>query len=192
LARYGAFEDPYCQKGSSVLVNKRGIVSATELEAFEVAMFTLRSAQPLPIGPFDPAHYRAIHHHLFQDVYDWAGQYRTVRTAKLDAMFCYPEHIASEMDRLFACIFGPHFESGTAPEEFIVAATDFLAELNAIHPFREGNGRTQLTFLFLLGERAGHHFDLARIRPEEMLAAMVASFNGRVGALVHEIERLLD
>lgn len=189
---YDAFEDPACYPGSFVLKNRAGIQAQDLLDAFELEMVELSREEGLPKGRFDPAHYRAIHRHLFQDVYDWAGQYRTVRTAKEGAMFCYPEHITSQMDALFVRLPGPDFAHGAAREPFIAAATDFLSELNAIHPFREGNGRTQLTFLFLLGERAGHHFDMTRIRPDALMAAMAESFHGRVGALRGEVERLID
>ena len=174
-----------------MLLNKQGIASAGELEAFEVAMFTLRYRQPLPNGKFDPAHYRAIHHHLFQDVYDWAGEYRTIRTAKNKTMFCYPEHIDGQMNTLFECLRKPAVTGETPRDEFVAFAAKFLSELNAIHPFREGNGRTQLTFLFLLGHRAGITLDMTRIRPQEMLAAMIASFDGDLGALEDAIGRLV-
>ncbi len=152
---------------------------------------TLRASQPLPDGKFDPAHYRAIHHHLFQDVYDWAGEYRTIRIAKNKTMFCYPEHIDGQMNTLFECLKNSAFTGGELRDEFIASAAKFLSELNAIHPFREGNGRTQLTFLFLLGHRAGITLDMTRIRPQEMLSAMIASFNGRLKPLEEEIEMLL-
>jgi cell filamentation protein len=192
LTGYSNFEDPYCYKGGSVLLNKRGIGSAVELEEFEVAMFALRALQVLPVGNFDPIHYRAIHHHLFQDVYDWAGEYRTIRIAKNDTMFCYPEYIAEQMDSLFEQLQGVPFITSSAPEDFVTAAASFLSDLNAIHPFREGNGRTQLTFLFLLGHRARHALDMTRIRPGEMLAAMIASIKGKLDPLEAEIARLLQ
>jgi cell filamentation protein len=132
-------------------------------------MFTLRSIQPLPSGDVDPAHYSAIHRHLFQDVYDWAGEYRNIRIAKGGSMFCFPEHIVDQMELLFASLQSAPFVPDATAEEFVTGATKFLADLNAIHPFREGNGRTQLTFLFLLGERAGFALDMTRIRPQEML-----------------------
>jgi len=56
--------------------------------------------------------------------------------------------------------FGP---KGLSPQKFADAAAHLLAELNAIHRFREGNGRSQLSFLILLAERAGHPFDLAKV-----------------------------
>ncbi len=106
--------------------------------------------EELPSGSFDPTHYHAIHQHLFSEVYDLAGEYRSVRTAKGGDMFCYPEHITGQMDLLFASLASAPFLPGATATDFITAAAGFLADLNAIHPFREGNGRTQLTFLFLL------------------------------------------
>ena len=79
---YDAFDDPYAYKGSDVLKNRLGIRDADQLQRFELEMWMVRSAEPLPSGHFGAAHYRAIHRHLFQDVYAWAGRYRTVRTAK--------------------------------------------------------------------------------------------------------------
>ena len=106
-------------------------------------------------------------------------------------MFCYPEHIAGQMDALFPCLQEAPFTGGAPHGDFVKAAASFLAELNAIHPFREGNGRTQLTFLFLLGERAGVSLDMTQIRPQEMLDAMIASFDGKLAALEEEIGRLV-
>ena len=188
---YDSFDDPYCYRRTSTLKNKLDLRDYNELEAFEHESVSAKGDEPLPTGRFDPNHYRAIHHHLFGAVYDWAGEYRTVRTAKGGDMFCYPEYIAGQMDLLFASLSDPAFAKGSPKEGFITAAATFLADLNAIHPFREGNGRTQLTFLFLLGERAGHPLDMARIRPQTMLNAMVESFHGRLGALGRELVRLV-
>jgi cell filamentation protein len=191
LSAYERFDDPYCYPNSSVLKNRADARSPEVLETFELRATTLRSNESVPNGKFDPAHYRAIHRHLFQDVYEWAGEYRTIRIAKGNTMFCYPEYIGEQMDVLFACLRETPFTSGASREEFITAAASFLADLNAIHPFREGNGRTQLTFLFLLGERSEVSLDMTRIRPQEMLAAMIASFDGKLEALEAEIGLLV-
>jgi cell filamentation protein len=154
-------------------------------------MVTMRLVSALPQGQFNPAHYCAIHRHLFQDVYEWAGEYRTIRIAKNSAMFCYPEHIAEQMEILFASLSGASFTPGIATKDFIATAASFLSDLNAIHPFRDGNGRTQLTFLYLLGDRAELALDMTRIRPQEMLSGMIASFGGKLGPLEVEIGRLV-
>jgi cell filamentation protein len=188
---YDAFADPYCYKNSFVLKNRAGLRDAAALEAFELEMTALRAEEPLPAGRFGPVHYRAVHRHLFQDVYRWAGRYRTVRTSKDGNPFCFPEHIRAQMDALFAAL---RDKGGLAPhdrEHFIAMAADFLGELNAIHPFREGNGRAQLAFLHLLGLRAGHPFDFAQVQPETFLPAMIASYGGELKPLREELAALL-
>ncbi len=175
---YQAEPDPYCYPGTNVLRNKANLRSAGTLEEFETAMTFARSEEPLPGGRLTVTHYRAIHHHLFQDVYDWAGKFRTVRLAKGVSTFCYPEHIAREMRRLFAWLRDRRYLRHRTAAEFSREAAHFLSELNAIHPFREGNGRTQLTFLAFLAERAGHPLDLDRLDPAAMLAAVIQAFHG--------------
>ena len=71
-------------------------------------------------------------------------------------------------------------------------ATIFLATLNAIHPFRDGNSRTQLAFIALLAARAGHSLLLARLQPQRFLNAMVKSFHGDQQPLQIELRRLVD
>jgi len=189
--KYDAFEDPYSYRGLNCLKNRLGLRDPALLEAFEVEMSTLRAEEPLPDGRFGPPHYRRIHWHLFRDVYRWAGRYRTVRTAKNGNWFCFPEHIDSQMTQLFRRLTEPAFKPGTDAAAFVPATAEFLAELNAIHPFREGNGRAQLAFIHLLGLRAGHQLRLERIRPETFMPAMVESFQGRLAALKAELEALL-
>jgi cell filamentation protein len=180
---------PY--KNTFVLKNKAGIRGAARLQAFELEMSTLRAEEPLPAGKFAPAHYRKVHYHLFQDVYRWAGRYRTVRTSKGGNWFCYPEYIESSMNQLFKKLATDAFRAGASSDNFVDATAEFLGELNAIHPFREGNGRSQLSFLHLLGSRAGHPFRLVQFDRVTFLPAMVASFGGDNRLLLNELRKLL-
>lgn len=188
---YEAADDPACYPGTKVLINLPELRTAAELEAFETEAVGGRSLEPPPVGDFDPAHYRALHRHLFQDVYDWAGEYRTIRTAKGASMFCYPENIHKEMVKQFATLEQPAFLPGSDIDAFVRATADFLGELNAIHPFREGNGRTQLYFVRLLGLRAGHPFRSEAVERDAFLRAMIDSYYGRTDALIDELERML-
>ena len=140
-----AHRDPYCYKGTSVLKNRQGIRSQDRLTRLETAVVAQRALEPLPRGTFGTRHYRAIHRHLFADIYRWAGSYRTVRIGKGASMFCYPEYIDAEMTKLFSGLIGAQYFQGLSADGFSMRAAEFLAELNAIHPFREGNGRTQLS-----------------------------------------------
>lgn len=94
------------------------------------------------------------------------------------------------MRRLFYWLKEENFLKGRTQADFAAGAAYFLAELNAIHPFREGNGRTQLTFLALLADRAGHPLDLDKLDPDATLEAMIESFNGNLMPLTNLIEAL--
>jgi cell filamentation protein len=192
FSAYEVFNDPYVQRGTGVLKNKIGISDIAALEAFEVEMSSLRAEEPLPLGRLGAAHYRRVHHHLFQDVYSWAGKYRTVRISKEGNMFCYPENIDREMKRLFEKLRNSNFLSDLEFEPFIAGTAEFLAGINAIHPFREGNGRSQLAFTYLLSRRAGHPLRLSKITRRGFLPAMVASFHGDLRPLERELRALRD
>lgn len=191
FAGYDAFDDPYSYKGTNILKNKLGLRDPVLLESFELEMTTLRANEPLPGGQYDARHYRRLHHHLFQDVYSWAGKYRTVRTSKGGNHFCFPEYIASSMDRLFALLAANGTLTTDDVDRFVRETANFLAELNAIHPFREGNGRSQLTFIAMLGERAGFPFDFTRVERDTFLPAMIASYAGDLEPLTNELSKLL-
>ncbi|WFU38776.1 Fic family protein [Bradyrhizobium sp. CB82] len=189
---YDAVEDPYCYPGTMVLKNKLKLKTQEELDAFEAEITAQRAEEPLPAGKLTYPHYRAIHKHLFQDVYDWAGKVRTVRISKGGSMFCYPESIDREMSRLFSTLAGQKHLKNTTPDNFAEKAAHFLADLNAIHPFREGNGRAQLTFLTLLAETAGHPLAMERLDPDRVMQAMIDSFGGDEKPLVALIRGLVN
>lgn len=188
---YEAEADPYCYPGTSVLINKLGLRDQEQLDAFEAEITAQRASEPLPPGSLSYRQYCAIHRHLFQDVYPWAGKLRTLRISKEGSAFCYPEHIDREMRLLFAGLSEQKHFVGLDAAAFAEKAAHFLAELNAIHPFREGNGRTQLSFLTVLAERAGHPLHLERLNPKAMLSATIASFGGNERALAKLIGDLL-
>jgi cell filamentation protein len=188
---YDAIEDPYTYKNSTVLVNKLDLRNQVELDAFEAEISSARAEEPLPEGSIDFEHYKAIHHHLFQDVYQWAGQVRTVRIAKGGNPFCFPENIEGQANKLFNDLRSADHLRNLDAQTFADRAAHFLAELNAIHAFREGNGRSQLTFFALLAERAGYPLQIEKLNPEEMLAAMIASFDGDERRLADVIRSLI-
>ena len=183
--------DPYCYRGSTVLRNRLGLRDEAALDAYEAEQVTQRLVEPLPSGRLSVTHYRAIHRHVFGDVYPWAGQLRRVRIAKGGSMFCYPEHIQAELARVFGTLRDIGYLAGLPAGAFAEGAAHFLAELNAIHPFRDGNGRTQLAFMATLANAAGHTLDFQRLDPEAFLAAMIASFQGDEGPLVGALRGLL-
>jgi cell filamentation protein len=189
---YDAIADPYTYENSTVLVNKLDLRTQAELDAFEAEISSARAEEPLPEGALDFSHYKAVHRHLFQDVYDWAGQVRTVRISKGGNPFCFPENIEDQATRLFDALREADYLGSLDAPAFSEKVAHFLAELNAIHPFREGNGRSQLTFFALLANHAGHPLNLDKLEAEEMLEAMIESFSGDERKLASVIEALVS
>jgi cell filamentation protein len=189
---YDATDDPYTYENSTVLVNKLDLRDQSELDEFEAEITNARAREPLPEGKLDFAHFCAVHHHLFQDIFDWAGNPRTVRISKQGSAFCFPEYIDAQANKLFSSLKAKRYLENLPTKEFAENAAHFLAELNAIHVFREGNGRTQLAFFALLADRAGQTLDLEKLDPGAMLHAMILSFNGNEAELTAVINGLIS
>lgn len=188
---YTAESDPWCYPGTTVLKNLADLTEQADLDEFEFAMYLSRAEEAFPLGNLGYEHYRQIHHHLFQDVYEWAGQPRTIRIGKGGNWFCYPEYLNSEMHRVFTpATIAALFEAPNA-EAFAERAANFLADINAGHPFREGNGRTQLAYLKLVCITAGYDFDDDVLVPATVMDAMIRSFSGDLAPLRHLIVDLV-
>ena len=155
--------DPYCYSGTDVLRNVENIRDPEELAVFERSA-TVSRIETLPADfAISADGYRAIHRYLFQDVYDWAGEYRVVDIARSDSLFCLVPYIAPELAKRFEAIRSENNLRGLNAEDFAERAAEHLIELNAIHPFREGNGRTLRAFLFVLARQAGHDIKMERV-----------------------------
>jgi cell filamentation protein len=187
---YDSIEDHYCYKGTAVLKNRQNLRTQAALDRFELAITAQRATEALPVGKLNELHYRRIHRHLFRDVYTWAGEYRDIRISKGDSAFCYPEYIPAEMKKLFEGLQRDNL-AGLTASVFAVKAASLLANLNAVHAFRDGNGRSQLAFMNLLAIRAGHPLRLSKIVPKRFLTAMIRAFQGDEKQLADELARLL-
>jgi len=164
-------EDPYLVPGTSVLRNKLGFTDAHDLDYAERLTVARRGKKGVPAGDFDLAHLRAIHHHLFQDVYDWAGEVRTVEISKGGSQFMFRQFIENGMADVHRRIVAAHCFRKTTREDFSQGAGVVMGDVNYAHPFREGNGRTQLLYLKQLAHRAGHRLDLLRVERDSWFAA---------------------
>ena len=171
--------DPYAYPETRVLRNLLDIRDPVALEAFEadVTIHRLAELHAYPVtGRFDAAHLKVIHKHIFQDVYGWAGQFRTVDMSKSGSLFARAPYIESALQELLAGLHREDFLRRAAIDEFAKRAGFYLTELNAVHPFREGNGRAQREFLRELAVQAGFTLDWRCVTREEMVAASRESF----------------
>ena len=187
--------DPYVYPGTSVLRNLREIRDARQLDSFE-AIATSRRIIELhhePIhGCFDARQLQAIHHHIFQDVYEWSGKFRTVNTSKSSASFAFHQHIASSLDRMCEELEREQHLTGIDRASFATRGAYYLGELNAIHPFRDGNGRTQREFIRVLGLRSQLMIDWSLVSRDEMIEASRRSIRVDNTGLERILRKALD
>ncbi len=156
-------DDPYVYPGTKILRNKLDIRDPAELDFAERRFSTIRVRQGIPRGDFDLKHLKAIHRHLFQDIYEWAGQIRTVEISKGGSQFQFRQYIETGMADVHRRIAMSDFLQNLERSVFAAEVARIIGDVNYVHPFREGNGRTQLQYLKLLSERAGHSLDLTKI-----------------------------
>ena len=186
------FRDPYVYPGTGVLRNKLDIQDEKRLEEVERHVTTERASAGVPGGKFDLKHLQAIHKHLFQDLYDWAGEVRSVEIAKGGSQFQPTRYIETGMADVHARLKKANFLRNKRPQEFAEKAAEILGDVNYVHPFREGNGRTQLLFLQQLAEQAGYTLDLARIDPAQWLEASRQAHDGQSALMAQTIEPCLQ
>lgn len=169
----------YCYPGTNILINKLNIKDKEILFEAEkkLTFIRLQELQNNPIsGSFDFNHLLKIHEYIFQDIYNWAGKVRTVEIGKGN-LFCTTRFIHSYANSLFDKYYQQCFLNKNNKDGFVKVLADNYADLNALHPFREGNGRAQREFARVLCLECGYIFDLSHTTHNEMLEASKLSFN---------------
>lgn len=183
----------YCYPPSySVLKNKLEIRDAKTLDRIERRFVVQRIAQGVPGGDFDLAHLRAIHRHLFQDIYDWAGELRKVEISKDGHQFQLRRFIETGMADVYKRIVVQRYLRDLTADDFALHAGAVMGDVNYVHPFREGNGRVQLLYLQQLALQAGHLLDLTKIDRDEWMKASRDAHLGRYEAMSVCIRRAID
>ncbi|MCZ4496407.1 MAG: filamentation induced by cAMP protein Fic, partial [Thermoleophilia bacterium] len=156
--------DPYVDPASGCLRNRLGITNRIDLQNAERSASLLREQSirlhGLP-GDYDLPHLQAFHRSVFQDVYPWAGEIRTCELARTHP-FCRPEYIEEQATQLFTNLADEDHLRQLERTDFVDRLTHYFSEINAIHPFREGNGRTQRIFFEQLARDAGYALDWSR------------------------------
>jgi len=169
----------YCYPGTQVLVNKFGIHDGQQLNTIEREISIVKAAVLAKriTGDFSLEHLKSIHRYLFEDIYDWAGQIRTVDIAKGN-IFCLVPFIESGFADLYEKLKKDRFLKGESDIEYVSKKISYyLSELNVLHPFREGNGRTQRIYCQQLCMNTGaFYLDFSMAQENEMLEASVDSF----------------
>lgn len=171
--------DPiYCYPESDVLRNKLGIRHQEKLYEIERKLTAIRIndliRRPMQ-GQFDLRHLCNIHFYIFQDLYTWAGSLRKVDIAKGNT-FCKAMLPQDQAEAIFEAIKKEHYLEGLSSEAFAARLAYHFSEINALHPFREGNGRAQREFIRELALHNHYAIDFRRTSEKEMLDASIESF----------------
>ena len=173
------WDSKYCYPQSHVLKNKLNITNQGELETAERAITAVKTSQASVShinGNFDFEHLKRIHKFLFEDIYDWAGCIRTVNISKGN-QFCRVDYIETQINDLFKKLKDENYLLDCKTiDEIGKRLAYYLGEINVIHPFREGNGRTQRLFIEHLAYNAGYELDFMKISSQDMLEASVKAY----------------
>ncbi len=183
--------DPYVYPNSTVLINKFDIHDQDELSRREGAIFVIQNSKPLPAGHFDYDHLKAIHHHFFHLIYEWAGKERTVDIAKGESYFANSHYISNELHKLFNKLKQEQYLLHLTKPAFCEKLSFYFNELNAIHPFREGNGRTQRAFYTELAKQAKYDLDWEKTTVHKYIQASIEGFSGHYSPMTSIFNKII-
>jgi len=190
-----SWQDPYLVPGTDCLANKAGIRDPEKLHEAEYLATAIRETTLRDIiGPkpaFDFETLKAVHKHLFQDVYAWAGQVRSVNIAKGGTAF-EPAQLIEPAGRYeLASLQKNNYLKGLTAGQFAERLAHYFTKINEIHPFREGNGRAQKAFCSLLAEHAGYRLDWSAVSRDRYIEASRQGCAGNQAPLIAVIQACL-
>lgn len=192
IDKYGAGEDPYCYPGTTVLRNRLGLRDEQVLSEAEQA-FSTTAAQRMELAqpPYDFALMKSIHRHLFGDIYEWAGEVRSVDISKDTTRFCTVGRIEPEAKKLFHSLATANWLAVHDRSAFVAKAAELFGDLNMIHPFREGNGRTLRILFENIIINAGYEISWWQADKSSWMAANIDAVFCDYRALTNIFERCI-
>lgn len=167
-----------CYPNTTVLINKLGIKNQAEQETAFVNV--------------DFEFYKSLHKILFGDLYEWAGMLRDINISKKGTVFCD----CAELERIgrlkFERLKSQDYLRKISYDDFVAELTELYHELNMLHPFREGNGRTLRLFITLLIRNADHDIDFSLCDPDMLIIATIKAAQGDQSMLRAVFEEIIE
>ncbi len=190
--KYGVGGDPACYPGTDVLQNRLGLrdpelLAAAEAELAAIAVEHVEIDGP----PFDFPYLCALHRQLFGEVYEWAGEIRAVDISKGSTRFCTVSRIVPEATRLLDELAGAQYFLGLDRQSLVRCSAELYGELNMVHPFRDGNGRTLRLFLEHVIVACGHGVAWGPMDREEWISACIAAVDCNYEPLITLLDRCI-
>jgi cell filamentation protein len=192
---YDSNPDPYIDFETGTLKNILEITSEEELAEAE-ANITYAVIASIPeesaLGEFNLEHIQNIHWELFNAIYDWAGEIRTVEIYKGSTRFANADMIVRAAATLFSDLHDEILLKSLPRDQYVQRLAHYYSEVNILHPFREGNGRTQRTFFSQLAAAGGYHFAWERIDADKNIRVCIAAYEGDEAPLAEMLDELLE
>lgn len=188
----GSQED--CYPNTTVLINKLGIQDQSELNSVERQFVLLKSSQAEQETIFkniDFNFYKELHKQLFGDLYEWAGTVRSMNISKKGTVFCNFEDIERIGTLKFQRLAEQNYLKGLTKSRFIDELTEFYHDMNMLHPFREGNGRTLRLFITLLVRNAGYTLNFSDCDSDLLMIATIKAAQGDLSLLKEVFSELV-
>ena len=177
-SKYSSGDSKYCYPNTDVLINKLDIKDKELLEEADALYSAQRllelEAEPIE-GNFDLQHLKKIHYYIFQDLYEFAGKIREEDITKGNTHFAKSQYIVPNANELFKELKNENFLLEMSIDQFAKRASYYMAELNILHPFRDGNGRAIREFIRSLALECGYELKWNSISKDKLFNASVKS-----------------
>ena len=176
--KYGTGQSKYCYPDTDFLINKLNLKNEELLTEAELLFTTQRllELQATPVlGSYDLDHLKKIHYYIFQDIYTFAGKTREEDVSKGNTLFAHWQYLDENANQIFKKLGTEGFLMSTDAERFSLRAAFYMSELNILHPFREGNGRTIREFIRCLANKSGYILNWNDINKDTLLQASIRS-----------------
>ena len=184
-----------CYENSTVLINKMDIHDQSQLDAVEKQITLLRGIQAEKETEFvnvDFDFYCSLHRFLFGDLYDWAGSLRSINISKKGTVFCRHTELEQIGNLKFARLKSQNYLLNMPDDEFIDELTELYHELNMLHPFREGNGRTLRLFITLLVRNTERDINFALCDSDMLNIATIKAAQGDISMLREVFKEIIE
>lgn len=192
---YDASHDPYVDESTGILRNLVGATTQEELDEIEaeittVIIATLTEYEPATVNSFSKSDLLELHKDIFETIYDWAGEFRTVDIGKEASYFAHASHIETFLDDIFRDLPDISIVARNR-KDFVAFLAKFYGDLNAVHPFREGNGRTIRTFVRLFALNHGWDIEWDKMDPDENIAACKEAMKSDENLMRQMLDKLI-
>ena len=175
-----------CYPDTTVLINKLDIRNQKMLNVAElriVISMTMKIEREIKFNNVDFNFYKNLHKQLFDDLYEWAGTVRNINISKKGTVFCNSDDIERIGKLKFDRLKSLNFLKKTPKDQFLDELTELYHDLNMLHPFREGNGRTLRLFITLLVRNAGYNLNFSECDSDMLMIATIKAAQGDLGML---------